>query len=108
MGNLPGGFVPQEDEGYCMINVQLPEASSLERTQAFLEQVNKIIGETPGLRDYMTISGYSILDGAAIPNAGFSIMVFNNWCRLIMVRSSVRPHPWSLSRTAENAVRLIG
>ena len=79
MSNLPGGFVPQEDEGYCMINVQLPEAASLERTQAFLDQVNEIIGETPGLRDYMTISGYSILEGAAIPNAGFSVMVFNNW-----------------------------
>ncbi len=78
-GNLPGGFVPQEDEGYCMINVLLPEASSLERTQAFLKQVNAIIGETDGLRDYMTIAGYSILDGAAIPNAGFSVMVFNNW-----------------------------
>ena len=79
MGNLPTGFVPQEDEGYCMINVQLPEASSLERTQAFLKKVNKIISETAGLRDYMTISGYSILDGAAIPNAGFSVMVFKNW-----------------------------
>ncbi len=79
MGNLPGGFVPQEDEGYCMINVQLPEASSLERTQAFLDQVDKIIGETAGLQDYMTISGYSILEGAAMPNAGFSVMVFKNW-----------------------------
>ena len=79
MGNLPGGFVPQEDEGFCMVNVLLPEASSLERTQAFLDQVNEIIGETDGMRDYMTISGYSILDGAAIPNAGFSVMVFNNW-----------------------------
>ncbi|MCK4563395.1 MAG: multidrug efflux RND transporter permease subunit [Verrucomicrobia bacterium] len=79
MGNLPGGFVPQEDEGFCMVNVLLPEASSLERTQAFLKQVNEIIGSTEGMRDYMTISGYSILDGAAIPNAGFSIMVFNNW-----------------------------
>jgi len=79
MGNLPGGFVPQEDEGFCMINVQLPEASSLERTQAFLDQVNQIISETPGLRDYLTISGYSMLDTTAIPNAGFSVMVFKNW-----------------------------
>ena len=78
-GNLPGGFVPQEDEGYCMINVTLPEASSLERTDEFIKKVNAIIGEMPGLRDYMTIAGYSILDGAAIPNAGFSIMVFEHW-----------------------------
>ncbi len=79
MSHLPTGFVPQEDEGYCMVNVLLPEASSLERTQAFLKQVDKIIGETDGLRDFMTISGFSILDGAAIPNAGFSVMVFKHW-----------------------------
>jgi len=79
MGNLPSGFVPQEDEGYCMINVLLPEASSLERTQNFQKKVNQIISDTDGLRDFMTISGYSILDGAAIPNAGFSVMVFKNW-----------------------------
>ncbi len=78
-GNLPGGFVPQEDEGYCMINVLLPEASSLERTQAFLEKVDKVISETDGVGDYLTISGFSILDSAAIPNAGFSVMVFKHW-----------------------------
>ncbi len=78
-GNLPGGFVPQEDEGYCMVNVILPEAASLERTQAFLRQVNAVIGQTDGVEDFMTISGYSILDGAAIPNAGFSVVTFKHW-----------------------------
>jgi HAE1 family hydrophobic/amphiphilic exporter-1 len=77
--DLPGGFVPQEDEGYCMINVLLPEASSLERTDAFLKKVNAIIGETEGVADYLTISGYSILDSAAIPNAGFSLATFTHW-----------------------------
>lgn len=80
-GDLPSGFVPQEDEGYCMINVLLPEAASLERTQAFVEKVNAIISDTPGLRDYLTISGYSVLDGAAIPNAAYSVMVFENWSK---------------------------
>jgi HAE1 family hydrophobic/amphiphilic exporter-1 len=79
LGDLPGGFVPQEDEGYCMINVQLPDASSLERTKAFLEKVDQVIANTKGVRDYLTISGFSILDGAVIPNAGFSVMVFQNW-----------------------------
>jgi len=78
-GELPSGFVPQEDEGYCMVTVLLPEASSLERTKAFLDKVNAILGDTEGMKDYMTISGYSILDGAAIPNAGFSVMVFQGW-----------------------------
>jgi HAE1 family hydrophobic/amphiphilic exporter-1 len=78
-GNLPAGFVPQEDEGYCMVNVQLPEAASQERTQAFLDQVNAIIGKVEGMRDYLTISGFSILDSAAVPNAGFSVVVFDHW-----------------------------
>jgi len=78
-GNLPGGFVPQEDEGYCMVNVILPEAASQERTQNFLNKVNAIIAKTEGIEDYLTISGYSILDGAAIPNAGFSVVTFKDW-----------------------------
>ncbi len=77
--DLPGGFVPQEDEGYCMVNVLLPDASSLERTDAFVREVNAIIGGTDGIADYMTIAGYSILDGAAIPNAAFSVSTFKNW-----------------------------
>ena len=77
--DLPGGFVPQEDEGYCMVNVILPEAASLERTDAFIAKVNEIIGGTEGIADYMTISGYSILDNAAIPNAAFSVATFTHW-----------------------------
>jgi HAE1 family hydrophobic/amphiphilic exporter-1 len=77
--DLPSGFVPQEDEGYCMVNVLLPEASSLERTDEFLQEVNAVIGSTEGIADYMTIAGYSILDGAAIPNAAFSVTTFKHW-----------------------------
>ena len=78
-GNLPSGFVPQEDEGYCMVNVLLPEAASLERTKNFLKEVNQIIGETDGIANFMSISGYSILDNAAIPNAAFSVATFKHW-----------------------------
>ncbi len=77
--DLPGGFVPQEDEGYCMVNIQLPEAASLERTQNFLKEVNAIIKDTEGMADFMSISGYSILDSAAIPNAAFSVATFKHW-----------------------------
>jgi HAE1 family hydrophobic/amphiphilic exporter-1 len=78
-GNLPGGFVPQEDEGYCVISVLLPEASSLERTQDFQKKVNEIISQTEGVADFMSIAGYSILDTAAIPNAGFNVATFKPW-----------------------------
>lgn len=78
-GRLASGFVPQEDEGYCLINLQLPDAASQERMVAFAKQVEAVIGETPGVEKYMTITGYSILDGVAIPNAGFALAVFHPW-----------------------------
>ena len=78
-GELPTGFVPQEDEGYCMTTILLPEASSLQRTKAFMKKVDDIIGNTAGIKNYVSISGYSILDGAAIPNAAFSVSVFKSW-----------------------------
>ena len=76
---LPTGFVPQEDEGYTIVSVQLPDAASLERTQAVMKQVNDIVRETPGVKDYLTISGYSLLDGAASSNMAFAIAVFDDW-----------------------------
>lgn len=76
---LPGAFVPQEDEGYCIISAQLPDAASQERTTAFLAKVENIINETPGVANNLTITGYSLLDGAVVPNAGFCYVVFKDW-----------------------------
>jgi HAE1 family hydrophobic/amphiphilic exporter-1 len=76
---LPTGFVPQEDEGYCMVNMQLPDAASQDRMLAFADQVDAIIGDVPHVRDFLTITGYSILDGAAVSNAGFVVIVFDDW-----------------------------
>jgi len=76
---LPTGFVPQEDEGYCMLNVQLPDAASQERLQAFMEKIDAIIEKTPGVANYLTITGFSILDEAAISSVGFAVIVFDDW-----------------------------
>ncbi|MEN7972336.1 MAG: multidrug efflux RND transporter permease subunit [Verrucomicrobiota bacterium] len=76
---LPGGFVPQEDEGYCMVTAMLPDAASMERTSSFLKQVDTVIAETDGVRDYMTVAGFSILDKATVPNAGFAVITFKHW-----------------------------
>jgi len=77
--NLSSGFVPQEDEGYCMVNIALPDAASQERTLAFSQHAEKIAMSVPGVRDVITITGYSILDSVAIPNAGFMVVVFEDW-----------------------------
>jgi len=79
LNQLPGGFVPQEDEGYCMVNLQLPDAASQERTVAFSKKVEQIAAAIPGVKDYMAVTGYSILEGVITPNAGFVLVVFDPW-----------------------------
>jgi multidrug efflux pump subunit AcrB len=59
LGSLPTGFVPQEDEGYCIVNVQLPDGASLQRTRSVLNEVNAIVkaaseGELKGILGYNT------------------------------------------------------
>lgn len=76
---LPGGFVPQEDEGFCIVSAQLPDAASQERTQDFIRKVEAVVEETPGVRYNLSITGYSLLDGAAAPNAGFCYVIFDDW-----------------------------
>ncbi len=79
MGKLPSGFVPQEDEGYCMVNVQLPDGSSLQRTRTVLNEINQIVSQVAGTSDFLTIAGYSIIDGAASSNTGFLVVTFDPW-----------------------------
>ena len=76
---LPTGFVPQEDEGYCMVAVQLPDGASLERTNKAMEKVQQMINSTPGVSDCVAISGYSLIDKAASSNTGFCLVVFDPW-----------------------------
>jgi len=78
-GQLSSGFVPQEDEGYCIVNLSLPDAASQERMVEFSKHAEKVVADTAGVKNYITITGYSILDSVAIPNAGFMLVVFEDW-----------------------------
>jgi len=78
-GRLPSGFVPQEDEGYCMVSVQLPDGASLERTSEMLKKASALIEKTEGVQDVLAIGGYSLIDGAAAPNSGMMVVIFKNW-----------------------------
>jgi HAE1 family hydrophobic/amphiphilic exporter-1 len=79
LAETPTGFVPEEDQGYMICNVQLPDGASLERTQKVMERVNKIVESTPGVRYNISASGYSILDSTAGSNVGFNVVVFQPW-----------------------------
>jgi HAE1 family hydrophobic/amphiphilic exporter-1 len=79
MGTLPTGFVPQEDEGYCIVSVMLPDGASLERTRAVFERIDEVLNETPGKKHFLSIAGYSLVDGAVSTNTGFSIFSMAPW-----------------------------
>ncbi|HKD75948.1 MAG TPA: efflux RND transporter permease subunit, partial [Ktedonobacterales bacterium] len=62
VASLPTAFIPVEDQGYVMINVQLPDGSAVGRTQAVLDKVTKLALATPGVDQVVSISGISVLD----------------------------------------------
>ncbi len=79
MSRIPGGFVPTEDQGYLFVNAQLPNGAALERTEQVLDEVNRILLETPGVRNVATVGGFSLLNGIQGSNFGFSIATLVPW-----------------------------
>src|SRR5687767_8553211 len=65
---VPSGFAPTEDQGYFLVNVQLPDAASLERTDAVVRQIEQIVLETPGVEAVVAIGGRSFITGVNGPN----------------------------------------
>ncbi len=78
-GRIPGGFVPEEDQGYILVNALLPDASSLERSDAVMRKVEKILAENEGVAGYNTITGYSLLTSAYSTNLGFFFVELKEW-----------------------------
>ncbi len=75
----PSGFLPNEDQGYFFVNVQMPNGASLGRTQAVVREVSQIIGKTPGVAHTIELSGFSLVAGAQQPNAGSVIAIMKPW-----------------------------
>ncbi len=76
---LPGGFIPAEDMGYLFVNVQLPDAASLQRTNEVSKKVEKILSEIPEIEYVSAAAGYSMLSGSVLPNAGFIFLSLKDW-----------------------------
>jgi HAE1 family hydrophobic/amphiphilic exporter-1 len=78
-GRVPTGFLPLEDQGYVMVNVQLPDAASLQRTKDVVETIDGILSESPGVEKWVSLIGYSILDGTSSSNAATIFVVMAPW-----------------------------
>ncbi|MGC9948499.1 MAG: multidrug efflux RND transporter permease subunit [Bryobacteraceae bacterium] len=78
-GRLPSSFVPDEDQGYFYLNVQLPNAASLERTEALVAKIQKIVSTTPGVEHFTSISGFSLLSLVRTTYNAFGFISMNEW-----------------------------
>ncbi|MGH1374231.1 MAG: efflux RND transporter permease subunit [Cellvibrionaceae bacterium] len=76
--NTPTGFIPDEDQGILMMDVQLPDAASVNRTEEVMEKITDIILQDPGVDDVVAVSGFSMLAGAG-SNRGLGIVVLKDW-----------------------------
>jgi len=76
---VPTGFVPEEDQGYFIVNIQGPEGSSLERTNATMKEVYEILINTPGVAHVVSISGLNFLTSSSDSNSGAMFPVLAPW-----------------------------
>jgi HAE1 family hydrophobic/amphiphilic exporter-1 len=76
---IPGGFVPEEDQGYLLVNALLPDAASLERTDAVMKKVEGILEKNEAIEGFNTITGFSLLTGAYSSNMGFFFVQLKPW-----------------------------
>jgi len=89
---LPTSFLPEEDYGYLLLNIQLPPAASLERTDAVSRKVDQILSKTEGVTDFNTIVGFSLITRVTSSNNAFYF---------------VRLAPWDERRAPRLAARAI-
>lgn len=75
----PTGFIPQQDKGYLLLNVQLPDSASVERTQKAVNQIEKIAHDTPGVEHTVGITGQSLILSANAPNLGSMYVMLKNF-----------------------------
>ncbi len=76
---VPGGFVPEEDEGYFMLAIQLPDAASKDRTEAISKKVESYFKGMEEISSYTAINGFNILSGTATSNSAMAFISLKPW-----------------------------
>ena len=76
---IPMGFIPEEDQGYVLVNISLPPASSLQRTDEISKQVDQLLSKEESILSYTTINGFSMLTGSYQTNSAFVFISLKPW-----------------------------
>jgi multidrug efflux pump len=66
---VPGGFIPQQDKGYLIVNAQLPDGASLQRTEEVADRIDRMILETEGVEHTLCLPGYSVFTSTNASNS---------------------------------------
>lgn len=77
-GQQPVGFLPSEDQGYAIVVVRLPDASSQYRVREVAKKLDTVLAKTPGIADWVTIGGMSILDAANVPTMFSTFTIYQS------------------------------
>ena len=76
---VPKGFIPDQDKGYLVVNVQLPDGASLDRTDRLVNRLSKAAMETEGIAHVIAVPGYSTLLGTNISNVGGMFVILDSF-----------------------------
>jgi HAE1 family hydrophobic/amphiphilic exporter-1 len=76
---LPSSFLPDEDQGYMFLNLQLPSASSLQRTEATAHEIEDMLAKTPGVESTASVIGFSLLSLTRSSYNAFFFVTLKEW-----------------------------
>lgn len=76
---MPATFLPDEDQGALFVNVQLPDAASLSRTEEILARITATLDAADGVDQTISVAGFSILQGTLVPNGGMVVVALDPW-----------------------------
>ncbi|HOC76660.1 MAG TPA: multidrug efflux RND transporter permease subunit [Deltaproteobacteria bacterium] len=76
---LPATFLPEEDQGYVYAAMQLPDAASLQRTDAAMKKAEDLILKTPGVEYCTAVAGYNLVSGVANTYSAFFFVTLKDW-----------------------------
>ncbi|QFU76592.1 multidrug efflux RND transporter permease subunit [Halioglobus maricola] len=96
---VPSSFVPEEDKGFFIVDVQLPEAASLNRTADYVDELNEMLMADEAIEYVLTVNGYSLLNTALQSNAGMIIAKLKPWSE----RKAPEQHQFALQKKYQAA-----
>ncbi|WP_439185056.1 efflux RND transporter permease subunit [Carboxylicivirga taeanensis] len=76
---VPGGFIPEEDQGYLFVNIQLPDAASIQRTREIMSEIEQLLSTVEEIESVSGASGFNLLSGSMSTNAGVVFITLKKW-----------------------------